>query len=81
MQEGLLWFDNDPQRKMADKIKQAAKRYQSRLHCKPTVCYLNSEEFDTSLNQVDGIHLKPARNIRPHYFWIGVEQDAVKTAA
>jgi hypothetical protein len=73
MQEGLLWFDNDPKRKLADKVKRAATRYRRRLRSKPTVCYLNSEEFDDKLAQVDGINLKSAPNIRPHYFWIGVE--------
>jgi len=81
MKEGLLWFDNDPQRKIADKIKQAAKRYQTRLHCKPTVCYVNAGEFDGKIDEVDGIHLKPAANIRPHYLWIGVEHDTVQTTA
>ena len=73
MQEGLLWFDNDPKRKLADKVKQAATRYQRRLHSKPTVCYLNVAEFEGQPEQVDGINLKSAPNIRPHYFWIGVE--------
>ncbi len=80
MKEGLLWFDNDPQRKLSDKVNQAAKRYRAKLRRKPTVCYINTDQFDEKINQVNGVHLKPANNIRPHYFWIGVEQKTAKAA-
>ncbi len=73
MQEGLLWFDNDPGRKLADKVKQAANCYRTKLRQKPTVCYINADQFDTKVDKINGIRLKPAVNIRPHHFWIGVE--------
>lgn len=73
MQEGLLWFDNNPNRKVADKVEQAAKRYQDKLNCRPTVCYLNIAEFDEAHPEVDGIRLKPLKNVLPHHFFIGVE--------
>lgn len=81
MQIGLLWFDNDPKRKLADKIGQAAARYQAKLRRKPTVCYLNAEEFDGKTEEINGIRLKPAANVRPHYFWIGIEQDTITRKA
>ncbi len=73
MQEGLLWFDNNPSRKLADKVKQAANCYKTKLKKKPTVCYINANQFDTSVDKINGIRLKPAINIQPHHFWIGVE--------
>lgn len=76
MKEGLLWFDNDPRRKLVDKINQAAGRYRTKLQQKPTVCYLNADEFDGQINEVDGIYLRPVSYIRPNYFWIGVEQES-----
>jgi hypothetical protein len=74
MREGLLWFDKDPNRKIGDKISRAAERYQAKLQHKPTVCYLSIEDFSGEVEEVNGIRLKPAHNIRPHHFLIGVEQ-------
>ena len=81
MKEGLLWFDNDPKRKLAEKVKQAASRYQAKLRCKPTVCYLNAEEYDGATMEINGIYLKPVSHIRPNYYWIGVEQNSVQAKA
>ncbi len=73
MQEGLLWFDNNPNRALAEKVKQAAARYKDRLRKKPTVCYLNVDQFDGAIEEINGISLKPAANIQPDYLWIGVD--------
>lgn len=81
MREGLLWFDNSPNLELADKIKQAAARYRVRLNRKPTVCYLNPHQLDDNLSRVNGIQLKPAAYIRPHYLWIGVENETAPSKA
>lgn len=81
MREGLLWFDNDPKRKLADKINQAATRYQVKFGRRPTLCYLNIQEFDGQTEEVGGVQLRSASNVRPHHFWIGVESEAVMSRA
>jgi hypothetical protein len=81
MKEGLLWFDNDPKRKLADKVKHAATCYQAKLQRKPTVCYMNADEFDSKVEVINGIYLKPAVYIQPHHYWVGVEQDRLSVKA
>lgn len=81
MKEGLLWFDNDPQRQMADKINRAATRYQTRFGRRPTTCYISSADFDGQNDEIGGIRLKPVLDVRRHHFWIGEEQDALKAKA
>ena len=81
MKEGLLWFDNDPRHKLADRVSQAASRYQARLRCKPTVCYVNEAEYDDQTIEVNGICLKPLSHIRPNYYWIGVDQTPIQAKA
>lgn len=82
MKEGLLWFDNDPNLKLADKVKRAATCYRARLQHKPTVCYINAAEFDGQVDVINGICLKPAIYVQPDHYWVGVEQEnlAVKVA-
>jgi hypothetical protein len=81
MKEGLLWFDNDPDRKLADKINQAVTRYQARFGRRPTTCYINSIEVNGPLDEINGIRLKPVADVRRHHFWIGVEQETSKAKA
>ena len=73
VREGLLWYDNDPQRKVVDKVSRAVERYRSKLRHKPTVCYLNVKDFDGDIEEGNGVFLKPVSNILPHHFLIGVE--------
>lgn len=81
MKEGLLWFDNDPARKLADKVNRAATRYQVRFGRRPTICYVNNQDFDGQLEEIQGVRLRPATDVRRHHFWVGVEQEAVKAKA
>jgi hypothetical protein len=77
MTEGLLWFDNDPKRKVSDKVSRAIERYQAKLQRKPTICYLNVKDFNGDIAEVNGVRLKPVTNIRPHHFLVGVESTSV----
>lgn len=81
MKEGLLWFDNDPNRKLADKINQAVTRYQARFGRRPTTCYVNSVDANGQLDEINGIRLRPVFDVRRHHFWIGVEQETSKAKA
>ena len=81
MNEGLLWFDKDPRHKLADKIKQAATRYQVKFGRRPTICYLNAADFDKQADEINGIRLRAAPNIQRHHYWIGVENETVTAKA
>jgi hypothetical protein len=81
MKEGLLWFDNDPRRKLADKISQAATRYQVRCGRKPTVCYLNVADLNGQSDEIKGIRLQVVSNVLRHHFWIGVDNETVTAKA
>lgn len=81
MKEGLLWFDNDPNRKLADKINQAVTRYQVKFGHRPTTCYVNNLDLTGQLDEVNGVRLRPVADVRRHHFWIGVEQETSKAKA
>lgn len=81
MREGLLWFDNDPQRRLVDKIDRAAARYQAKFGRRPTTCYLNMADFDGQTEQSNGIRLRTVPNILRHHFWLGIENETVKAKA
>jgi hypothetical protein len=73
MEQGLLWFDNNPNRDLTEKVRQAAARYQARLKQQPTVCYICKTESTENPQAVGRIVIKTAPYVRPNYLLIGVE--------
>ncbi|HLF27197.1 MAG TPA: hypothetical protein VJG32_12750 [Anaerolineae bacterium] len=45
MREGLLWFDDDPRRRIDEKVQQAAARYRQKFGVTPDVCYVNPRQW------------------------------------
>jgi hypothetical protein len=75
MQEGLLWFDADPKRDLAEKITRAADRYRYKFGQRPNVCYVNPITLNggsAKLAEYNGVRLVPSPNVLKNHFWIGV---------
>jgi hypothetical protein len=71
IQEGLLWFDDDPKRSVSDKIERAAARYLKKYGRSPDVCMVHPAHL-TKAVYIDGISVLPAKNVLPYHFWLGV---------
>ncbi|MFQ6057725.1 MAG: hypothetical protein ACE5MB_02440 [Anaerolineae bacterium] len=76
MKVGLLWYDDDPKRPLADKINEAARRYYEKFGVRPNTCYVNPVSIpegngDLSHRQVKVI---PTSTILPNHFWLGVAE-------
>lgn len=74
MQEGLLWYDADPNRGLGDKVARAAARYQTKFGRRPNVCYVHVSLLEAGLEEMDGVRLVARRNVLKHHFWIGVAE-------
>jgi hypothetical protein len=75
MQEGLLWFDADPKRDLADKVTRAADRYHFKFGRRPNLCYVHPSMLDLGSVELNGVRLIPADNVLKHHFWIGIEEN------
>ncbi len=76
MQEGLLWYDDDPARTVADKVSRAALRYEQKYGHAPEVCYVNTAQMQEQRELMVGlIKVMPAPIVRPHHFWLGTESE------
>jgi hypothetical protein len=84
----MLWFDNDAQRPLTEKVERAAKHYQSKYGATPNLCYANPQAFGEGQGEVvvnvsavktgkapEAITLKQARTILPNHFWLGVSEN------
>jgi len=41
MKVGLLWYDDDPGRDLAEKVGRAARRYRQKFGTSPNICYVH----------------------------------------
>ena len=76
MTEGMLWYDDDPRRKLTEKVSRAAKRYRQKYGASPSICYvhpliLKNEE----VKKVGQIQVAPLPSVLRHHFWLGREDN------
>jgi len=81
---GLLWFDDDPDRTLADKVLRAAKRYQRKYDRQPNLCFVHPDAFEGlpvgrqgngKIEKTGEVEIRAGRSILPHHFWIGVDEE------
>lgn len=77
MKEGLLWYDDNPGRNLADKISQAARRYRQKYGVEPNLCYVHpsalSDNSDNKVKKVGEVRVASRPTVLVHHLWIGVE--------
>ena len=71
MEQGLLWFDNNPKTSLAIKIKQAADHYQHKFGKAPNLCLVNPSTLDNNAD-TGKIVVRPYRSVLPGHLWIGL---------
>jgi len=84
IQEGLLWFDDNPTRPVRDKIERAVQRYQQKYGHNPDVCYVHPAQLkEGDLSLAEDVKVLPAKSVLPHHFWLGIQSshDASRTRA
>ena len=73
IQEGLLWFDDDPKRITTDKVARAVQRYEQKYGHAPDVCYVHPRQMQERELSVGTVKVIQAKTVLPHHFWLGVE--------
>ena len=73
MDVGLLWFDDDPGRDLAQKVRRAASRYRHKFGRQPTVCYVHPSTLDGEPLRVGQVQVAALPSVLRDHFWIGEE--------
>lgn len=71
MKVGMLWLDDDKQTTLEDKVLRAADYYRDKYGQAPDMCLVNKAMVDGE-QRVGPIRIRPAKNVLPHHFWVGV---------
>ena len=69
---GMLWFDNDKKRTLAEKIKRAADYFNKKYGRMPNVCFVNKGVIETI--EMPEITVRPSGIILPNHFLVGMEE-------
>jgi len=74
MTTGMLWFNNDPNTSLAQKIAEAMAYYQKKYGLAPDLCLVNPSMLTgANLPGIEGITVRPYRPVLPGHIWIGRE--------
>ena len=68
---GMLWFDNDKKRTLAEKIGRASDYFKKKYGRVPNVCFVNKEVLE--IIDIPGIKVRPSGYILPNHFLVGIE--------
>ncbi|MBC8249441.1 MAG: hypothetical protein H8E90_07160 [Anaerolineales bacterium] len=77
MKVGLLWFDDDPQRAIEEKVQRAAKRYREKFGRAANTCYVNpvslrGDGLSENEFRCGRVRVIATPKVLPHHFWLGV---------
>ena len=83
MKEGLLWYDDNPGRDLAEKIGRAARRYRRKFGAAPNMCYVHPSTLDGNgkVHKVRGMRVATLPTVLRHHFWVGQEEEQRKREA
>lgn len=76
MNIGMLWFDNDPQIEIREKLNRAIAYYQKKYGQTPDLCYVHPSMLPDKNIYSPGVDLQPDQMILPNHFWIGLKATA-----
>ena len=76
MNIGMLWYDNDKGRSLAEKVARAADYYRAKFGAQPTDCYVNRKALPDGVPPLVGsVRLHASRTVLPNHLWLGVSTD------
>jgi hypothetical protein len=74
MDIGMLWYDNDPKKALAEKVDQAASFYNKKYGKTPDLCFVHPSMTQDGRSQAGIVEIRASGSVLPNYFWIGVNE-------
>jgi len=74
MRVGMLWLDDSPRRPLSEKVRRAVAYYRQKYGRQPTLCYVHPAMLPQGQLEVDGVAVRPLKDILPQHLWLGVNE-------
>lgn len=68
----LVWYDENPQKAAAEKIREAVAAYVGRFTTTPSLVLVNVVDYA----DVTGVVVRSERTVQPNNFWVGHKDEA-----
>ncbi len=80
MKTGLLWFDDDPGRDLAEKVRRAARRYRQKFGTPANVCYVHPSTLggNGEVQKIGDVRVASKPSVLQHHFWMGREEERAR---
>ena len=75
MDIGMLWFDDDAKRNLADKVARAVAHYRAKYGALPNLCFVHPATLPDGPAVAAGVQLRPERTVQLHHFWLGRNEE------
>jgi hypothetical protein len=72
MDTGMLWYDGDSRKDLAEKVARAAEHYRAKYGVSPNLCFVNPAQLPDGPASTAGVQVRPARTVLRNHFWLGV---------
>lgn len=77
MKIGMLWFDENSEMGITQRIKRASDYYHSKYGHKPNLCFVNPETIGgKQVLPGSAMKVKSSPTLLHDHFWIGVEEES-----
>jgi hypothetical protein len=77
----MLWYDDDKERTLEEKVELAADYYRQKFGRAPTLCLVNPRSMNGGTQRVAKVELRAAHNVLLHHFWVGIAENGNGAAA
>jgi hypothetical protein len=81
MRIGMLWFDDNHSRNLAEKVERAVEHYQAKYGLRPTLCYVHPSMLLKATSPIAGVDVRGSNTVLPNHLWIGRGEEAPQRAA
>lgn len=75
MKIGMLWYDDDKQRTLEEKVRRAAEYFREKYGRLPDLCLLNPATLNGGPAKIAKIELRTKANILLYHFWLGTDDN------
>jgi hypothetical protein len=78
VREGMLWFDNNPQTALLEKVLRAANYYHTKYDLVPNLCFIHPSMLKGHSDQIEclsgNISIQSTCFVLPGHLWIGIKE-------
>jgi len=75
MQMGMLWFDNEKGRELAEKVRAACGYYEGKYGQKPNHCVVHTDMLDGEEMETEGVRVSGSTQMQRNHLWVGWNEE------